>query len=71
MLFCQFIRKGERFMKDNKSTDFWVASNRDMTGLIPSGSADIDELEDYEDLYPMYPSKRTIKSALEKKEQDN
>ena len=58
-------------MNDKKSTDFWVASNREMTGLIPAGPVDMEELEDYEELYPMYPSKNTIKSALEKKEQDN
>ena len=52
-------------MKNKKSTDFWVASNRDMTGLIPAGPVDIEELEDYEELYPMYPSKNTIQSALE------
>ena len=66
MLFCQFIRKGECFMKDNKSTDFWVASNRDMTGLIPAGPVDMDELEDYEELYPINIPDDIIKKASKK-----
>ena len=53
-------------MKDNKSTDFWVASNRDMTGLIPAGPVDMDELEDYEELYPINIPDDIIKKASKK-----
>lgn len=55
--------------KKKKSTDFWVASSGDMTGLIPAGPVDEQELDLYEELYPLQVPEDVVKSASESQKQ--
>lgn len=55
-------------MKDKKSKDFQVASTQELTGLIPSGPVNEEDLDTYEELYPFYPPFDCIRAASKKED---